>query len=540
MPISWSIAWTRFFRGQARLRESRNETFMTAVSTQTSSTASAVPRLQYLDNGRWVASSSARFGQVFNPSRGKAIAEVPFCTAEEVDRVVRSAADALEDWAAVPVVERVRVLFKFRQICLDRFDSLAACVTKEHGKTMPEAKASVQRGIEVIEFACGVPSLIMGSTLANIARNVDSETIRHPVGVCVGITPFNFPFMVPLWMFPIAIACGNTFVLKPSERVPMSANLLGEMMIEAGLPPGVFNIVHGDKTAVDALLTHPLVKAISFVGSTAVAQYVYETGTRNGKRVQSAGGAKNHLIVMPDADLEQAAAALQASAFGCAGERCMAGSVAVPVGNVGQDLVKRLTALGQSMKTGPTDGSDSPDMGPLITRQHQQRVAGYLDVAKSEGATVALDGRQVPAAKSDGFFVGPSIVDLVKPDMRLAKEEIFGPVLSVLPVQTIDEALKVARDCPYGNGASIFTNNGYAARQFKMHFNAGMIGINIGVPAPMAWFPFTGWNKSFFGDLHIQGMEAVYFYTQQKTIMTRWFESAKDSHHDPVWRSAKT
>ncbi|HEX4055032.1 MAG TPA: CoA-acylating methylmalonate-semialdehyde dehydrogenase [Tepidisphaeraceae bacterium] len=512
---------------------------MTAVSSA-SSAVKTTPRLPFLDNGRWVTSSSDRFGQVFNPSRGKAIAEVPFCTAQEVDHVIQSAAAALEGWADTPVVERVHVLFKFRQICLDRFDALATCVTREHGKTMPEAKASVQRGIEVIEFACGAPSLIMGDTLANIARNVDNETIRHPVGVCAGITPFNFPFMVPLWMFPIAIACGNTFVLKPSERVPMTSNLLGEMMIEAGLPPGVFNIVHGDKTCVDALLTHPLVKAISFVGSTSVAQYVYETGTRHGKRVQAAGGAKNHLIIMPDADLDQAALAVQTSAFGCAGERCMAGSIAVPVGDVAQDLVKRLTEIGQSMKTGPTDGSDSPDMGPLITRQHQQRVAGYLDIAAGEGARVALDGRQVPAARSDGFFVGPSIVDMVKPDMRLAKEEVFGPVLAVLRVKSIEEAISVARDCPYGNGASIFTNNGWAAREFKMKFNAGMIGINIGVPAPMAWFPFTGWNKSFFGDLHIQGLESIHFYTQQKTIMTRWFKSAGESHHDPVWRSGKS
>jgi malonate-semialdehyde dehydrogenase (acetylating)/methylmalonate-semialdehyde dehydrogenase len=467
------------------------------------------------------------------------IAEVPFCTAEEVDRVVRSAEGALKDWSAVPVVERVRVLFKFRQICLDRFEEIAKLVTREHGKTLAEAKASVSRGIEVVEFACGIPSLIMGSTLPNIARNVDSETSRHPVGVCVGITPFNFPFMVPLWMFPVAIACGNTFVLKPSERVPITSNLLGEILIEAGLPAGVFNIVHGDKPCVDALLTHPLVKAISFVGSTAVAQYVYETGTRHGKRVQSAGGAKNYLIVMPDADLKQAASAVQASAFGCAGERCMAGSIAVPVGDVAQGLVDQLTEIGSRMKTGPTDGADAPDMGPVITRQHQQRVTGYLDIATNEGGKVALDGRKISAAKSDGFFVGPSIVDFVKPEMKLATDEIFGPVLSVLRVKTVEEAMEAAKDCPYGNGASIFTSNGWAARQFKMNFNAGMIGINIGVPAPMAWFPFTGWNKSFFGDLHIQGMESVYFYTQQKTIMTRWFESAIESHHDPVWRSAK-
>jgi len=461
----------------------------------------------------------------------------PTGTAEEADAAVRAAHSALADWSAVPVVERARVMFKFREILIRRFEELARSVTREHGKTLAEARASVQRGLEVVEFACSVPTMIMGSSLANIARNVDSETTRHPVGVCVGITPFNFPAMVPMWMFPIAITCGNTFVLKPSERVPMSANLLGEMMIEAGCPAGVFNIVHGDKVVVDALLTHPLVKAISFVGSTAVAQYVYETGTRHGKRVQSAGGAKNHLIVMPDADLEQAAAAVQASAFGCAGERCMAGSVAVPVGKIAQPLVERLSEIGRRMRTGPTDTGADVDMGPLITRQHQQRVAGYLDVARGEGATVALDGREIPAAQSDGFFVGPSVVDHVKPGSRMWKEEIFGPVLSVVRVADIDEALNIGRSSEYGNGASIFTKSGWAAREFKLKFNAGMIGINVGVPAPMAWFPFTGWNKSFFGDLHIQGTEAVHFYTQQKTVMTRWFESADESHHDPVWKT---
>lgn len=500
----------------------------------------AIPKLPLLCAGKWIESKTDRWGDVFNPSRGTRIAQVPLCDAGEVNEVVKAAADALPGWADVPVVERARVMFKFRQICLDRFNDLAQCLTREHGKTLAEAKASVQRGIEVLEFACGIPSLIMGSTLANIAHNVDAETTRHPVGVCAGITPFNFPVMVPLWMFPIAIVCGNTFVLKPSERVPLSAQLLGELLIEAGLPPGVFNIVHGDKSCVDALLTHPDVAAISFVGSTTVAQFVYETAARNGKRVQSAGGAKNHLIVAPDADLDQAAAAIQASAFGCAGERCMAGSVAVPVGNIAQPLVDRLVKIGQSMKTGPTDSGEAVDMGPLITRQHQQRVAGYLDIARSEGATVALDGRAIAAANSGGFFVGPSVVDGVAKPMRLAREEIFGPVLSVLRVSGVDEAIAVARDCPYGNGASIFTNSGWIAREFKMRFNAGMIGINIGVPAPMAWFPFTGWNKSFFGDLHIQGAEAVHFYTRQKTIMTRWFASGKDSHHDPVWRQQKT
>jgi malonate-semialdehyde dehydrogenase (acetylating) / methylmalonate-semialdehyde dehydrogenase len=503
----------------------------------TATATESVTELPILVGGKWTNSSTRRFGDVFNPSRGKKIAKVPLCTAGEAERAVAAAAAALEDWKNTPPVERARVLFKFREILLAHSEEMALTVTREHGKTLVESRASVQRGIEVIEFACGTPSLMMGQTLANLARNVDGHTSRHAVGVCVGITPFNFPAMVPLWMFPIAIACGNTFVLKPSERVPMSANLLGKFFEEAGAPPGVLNIVHGDKEVVDALIKHPQVKAISFVGSTPVAKYIYETGCQHGKRVQSAGGAKNHLIIMPDADLDQAAAALAASAFGCAGERCMAGSIAVPVGGIAQELVDRVARVGQGMKTGPTDGGDTVDMGPLITSQHRQRVAGYLDIAAGEGAKVALDGRQVAAAKTDGFFVGPSVVDFVKPQTRLATEEIFGPVLSVLRVNDIEEALAIGRDCPYGNGASIFTNSGWAARQFVQHFNAGMIGVNVGVPAPMAWFPFTGWNQSFFGDLHIQGLEAIQFYTQQKTIMTRWFESSAQSHHDPIWKS---
>jgi len=498
-----------------------------------------ITKLPFLLANKWQSSSTSRYADVFNPSAGKVIAQVPLCTVEEANAAVAAAQAALPEWAATPVVDRVRVLFKLREVMLRRFEEIARTVTREHGKTLPESRASVQRGIEVVEFACGIPSLIMGQTLQNIARNVDSETTRHPVGVCVGITPFNFPAMVPMWMFPIAIACGNTFILKPSERVPMSSNLLGEMMVEAGCPAGVFNIVHGDKVVVDALLTHEHVKAISFVGSTAVAQYIYETGTKHGKRVQSAGGAKNHLLIMPDADLDQTAAALQASAFGCAGERCMAGSIAVPIGNIADPLVERLRDIGSKMRTGPTDNGGEVDMGPVISRQHQQRVAGYLDIALREGASVALDGREIPAASSEGFFVGPSVVDHVTPNMRLAKEEVFGPVLSVLRVDDLSEAIEVGRNCPYGNGASIFTKSGWAARQFKMHFNAGMIGINIGVPAPMAWFPFTDWNKSFFGDLHIQGTESIMFYTQGKTVMTRWFESADESHHDPVWKNKK-
>lgn len=486
--------------------------------------------------GRMEPASSKSRGQVFNPSTGRVQAEVPFATAEDVDRAVRAAADALPAWADTSPVERAQVLFRFRERLHARFEELAAIVTREHGKTIAEARAEMQRGIEMVEFACGMPSLLMGQCLEQIATNVDCETSRHPVGVCVGITPFNFPSMVPLWMFPVAIACGNTFVLKPSEKVPMSAMKLGELLTDAGCPAGVFNIVHGDKVAVDALLTHPLVRAISFVGSTGVAKYIYETGTKNGKRVQAAGGAKNHLIIMPDADLAQAVKALQASAFGCAGERCMAGSIAVPVGKIADGLVEGLCEVGKAMKVGPTDGATDVDMGPLITKDHRDRVAGYIDTARKEGAHVALNGldRDLP---KDGFLLGPSVVDRVAPTMKLAKEEIFGPVLSVVRANDLDEALAIGKGCEYGNGACIFTRSGWAAREFKRRFNAGMIGVNVGVPAPMAWFPFTGWNKSFFGDLHIQGVEGVQFYTQQKMTMTRWFKSASESHADPIWKT---
>ncbi|MGD9722009.1 MAG: CoA-acylating methylmalonate-semialdehyde dehydrogenase [Pirellulales bacterium] len=501
------------------------------------------PRAQTTDvpvfiGGRFESSASDRHGEVFNPSTGRVQAQVPLCTAEEIDRAVRAAAAALPAWSETPAVERARVMFRFRERLHGRFEELAALVTREHGKTLSEARAEIQRGIEMVEFACGIPSLLMGQAMENLAPNVDCETSRHPVGVCVGITPFNFPSMVPLWMFPVALVCGNTFVLKPSEKVPLSAMQLAELLAESGLPAGVFNVVHGDKIAVDSLLTHPLVRAISFVGSTGVARHVYETGTAHGKRVQAAGGAKNHLIIMPDADVEQAVKAIQASAFGCAGERCMAGSIAVPVGRVADDIVEGLCRAGKSMKVGPTDGGAEVDMGPLISAAHRDRVAGYLEVAQDEGAEVALDGRAFDLP-GEGFLLGPTVVDRVRSDMRLAREEVFGPVLSVMRTGDLDEALALGRQCDYGNGACIFTQSGYAARQFKRHFNAGMIGVNVGVPAPMAWFPFTGWNKSFFGDLHIQGTEGVQFYTQQKMTMTRWFHSAKESHADPIWKTKK-
>lgn len=494
-----------------------------------------LPVVPMLTKGKWETSSSQRFGEVFNPSSGKPIAKVPLCGANEVERVVQAADEAFPAWAETPVVERARVMFRFRDLLIRYTEELAQIVTREHGKTRAEANASVQRGIEMVEFACGIPSLIMGQCVQNIASKVDCETIRHPLGPCIGITPFNFPVMVPLWMIPVALTCGNTFILKPSEKVPLSAVRLGELLMEAGLPDGVFNIVHGDRECVEALLAHPRVAAVSFVGSTPVARSIYERGTRQGKRVQAAGGAKNHLIIMPDADLDQVAGAVMNSAFGCAGERCMAGSIALPVGKIGEALVTRLCRAAEALKVGPTDTAAAVDMGPVITREHRARVANYLDVAKQEGATVVLDGRQ-RRWESEGFLIGPSVVDQVRPGTKLATEEIFGPLLSVVRAETLQEALNLGQQCPYGNGASIFTNSGYAAREFKQRFNAGMIGINVGVPAPMAWFPFTGWNQSFFGDLHMQGTEGVAFYTRQKLTMTRWFASAQDVHHDPIWK----
>jgi malonate-semialdehyde dehydrogenase (acetylating) / methylmalonate-semialdehyde dehydrogenase len=485
-------------------------------------------------NGQLMTPTAAKHEAVFNPSTGQKIGSTPLCDNEVVDQAIDAAYRAGPAWANTPAVDRARVFFRYRAILETHFEELSALVTREHGKTLPEARAEVQRGVEMVEFACGLPSLLMGDCLPNIAGDVDAESVRHPVGVCVGITPYNFPNMVPLWMFPVAIVCGNTFVLKPSEKVPLSAMRLAELLHEAGLPVGVFNVVHGDRSCVERLLTHPKVAAISFVGSTPVAEYIYKTGTAHGKRVQAAGGAKNHLIIMPDADLDLTVKALAASAYGCAGQRCMAGSVAVAVGKAGDPLIDNLVGYAGKMRVGPTDGQENVDMGPVIRDEHRKKVASYLDIAQADGAHVALDGRMPDA--SAGFLIGPSVVDRVSPSMRVYREEIFGPVLSVVRANDLEEALAIGTQCDYGNGAVIFTRSGYAARQFKQHFNAGMIGINVGVPAPMAWFPFTGWNRSFFGDLHIQGTEGVHFYTRQKTTLTRW-PKADDSHLDPVWKT---
>jgi malonate-semialdehyde dehydrogenase (acetylating)/methylmalonate-semialdehyde dehydrogenase len=488
-----------------------------------------VPQTPILKAGRWEESNSERHGQVYNPSTGRVIAHVPLCCAEETSSVIDAAAAAAPQWGETPVTERARVMFRYRDLLEANFEKLAALITREHGKTFAESRAEVRRGIDMVEFACGIPSLIMGHTLPGIATDVDAEAVRFPVGVCVGITPYNFPVMVPLWMFPVALVCGNSFILKPSEKVPLSAVRLGELLMEAGLPEGVFSIVQGDRECVETLLTHPQVAAVSFVGSTSVARHVYEAATSAGKRVQAAGGAKNHLLILPDADLEQTVQATAASAFGCAGQRCMAGSVAVAVGSVADPLVESLIDHAGSLRVGPTDGIEEVDMGPLIRREHLQRVAGYLDVAADEGSRVALDGRK--NFDGDGFLLGPCVVDGVEPGTRLATDEIFGPVLSVIRVRNLEAALALGEACPYGNGASIFTRDGYTARQFKQRFNAGMIGINVGVPAPMAWFPFSGWNHSFFGDLHMQGSEGIQFYTRNKVTLTRW--SRPDNPQEP-------
>ncbi len=485
--------------------------------------------------GKWQVATSDTFEEVINPSTGRVIASTPMSDAAEVDRVVQGAAAALVQWTATPVIDRARVMFRYRMLLEQNFEQLARLITREHGKTLAESRAEINRGIEMVEFACAVPSLIMGERLPDIARDVDASSARHAVGVCVGITPYNFPAMVPMWMYPVAITCGNTFVLKPSEKTPLTVVRLAELLIQAGLPEGVLSVVHGGRACVDSLLTHPQVAAISFVGSTEVAQHVYRTGTAAGKRVQAAGGAKNHLVIMPDADMDQTVKALAASAYGCAGQRCMAGSLAIAVGGAADPLVDQLVRHASAMTIGPSEDDDGIEMGPLIRQEHRLRVADYLDIARSEGATVALDGRK--RSTGDGFLIGPSVVDHVTAEMRVAREEIFGPVLSIARVASIEQALAIGDRCKYGNGAVIFTQSGYAARQFQQHFNAGMIGINVAVPAPMAWFPFTGWNQSFFGDLHMQGREGIAFYTRQKVTLARWPQPC-DAHADPLWRSS--
>jgi malonate-semialdehyde dehydrogenase (acetylating) / methylmalonate-semialdehyde dehydrogenase len=486
-------------------------------------TTTLLPCPHYI-GGEWRNASSSGT-PVYNPSTGDVIAECPAGNAADVNDAVEAAWQAFPAWRETPAVDRARVFFRYRQLVEQNFDAICHSVSREHGKTFAEARGSVFRGLENIEYACGVPSLLFGDTLENIARNVDCETVLQPLGVCAGITPFNFPAMVPLWMYPLGIACGNTFVLKPSEKVPLTANLLGQLLEQAGCPKGVFNIVHGGRECVDTLLTHPKVRAISFVGSSPVARYIHETGTRHGKRVQANGGAKNYIVIMPDADVPKTVEALATAAFGCAGERCMAGSTAITVGKAAERLLPSLVDAARAIKVGRTDRpSPQPDMGPVITAQHRDRVVQLVAGGEEQGAKVIADGRgvKVPDAPR-GFYLGATIVDGVQASMTLAREEVFGPVLNVMRMDDLDAAIAQTNASAFGNGAAIFTNSGHAAREFKHRVKAGMVGINVGVPATMAMFPFSGWDDSFYGDLHIQGREAVQFYTQQKVVTTRWF-----------------
>ncbi|HYK88732.1 MAG TPA: CoA-acylating methylmalonate-semialdehyde dehydrogenase [Acidobacteriota bacterium] len=473
-------------------------------------------------DGKTVPAHASETTPVFNPSRGEVIAETPVCGDEDAHCAVLAAREAFPGWAATPPNDRCRILFRYHQLLESNFEALARQVVREHGKTFEEACGDVRRGIDVVEMACGIPSLLTGQHLDNVARAVDGTVTRQPIGVCAGITPFNFPAMVPMWMFPLALACGNTFVLKPSPKVPLTAIRLAELAAAAGLPHGVFNVIHGGKEVVDVLLRHPDVAAISFVGSTRIAKCIYETGAANGKRVQAAGGAKNHMIVMPDADMDATVSAIMGAAFGCTGQRCMAGSVAVAVGDIGDLLLERLSASAAALRIGPTDQDDSVAMGPMIDSSARDRVLHYLDLGVEEGAVLAVDGRNLVPRSGCGFFVGPSIFDHVKPGMRIARDEIFGPVLSLMRAPSLDDAIITANRSPYGNGAVIFTGDGAMAGKFAREVQSGMVGINVGVPAPMALFPFSGWNQSFFGDLHVQGQEGIQFFTRARVVLTRW------------------
>ncbi|MGZ5005768.1 MAG: CoA-acylating methylmalonate-semialdehyde dehydrogenase, partial [Chthoniobacterales bacterium] len=431
--------------------------------------------------GEWREIHGNGTSPVFNPSRGTTIAEVPMCGADVVDEAVQAAAHAFPAWRDTPAIERARLFFRYRQLIEENFDRICQSVSREHGKTLAEARGSVYRGIENIEYACAAPTLLMGDTLENLARGVDCETMLQPLGVCVGITPFNFPAMVPMWMFPLALACGNTFVLKPSEKVPLTVNLIIELLEKAGLPKGVLNVVHGGRECVDALLRHPKVKAISFVGSSPVAKYIFETGTQHGKRVQANGGAKNYIIVMPDADVSKTVEALSTAAFGCAGERCMAGSTAITVGKAADTVLPSLVEVARAIRVGPTDSAAQPDMGPVITAQHRDRVMSLVASGEKEGAKIIADGRGVKVSDApNGFFVGATIVDQVQKEMEIAREEVFGPVLNVMRMEDLDRAIEIANKSNYGNGTAIFTNSGKAAREFKNRVKAGMVGINVG------------------------------------------------------------
>jgi malonate-semialdehyde dehydrogenase (acetylating)/methylmalonate-semialdehyde dehydrogenase len=481
--------------------------------------------IKFYTNGNWEDAPGRTLHPITNPATGCVIAQVPYATADDVDRTARAAHAAFLKWREVPVVERVQVFYRYKDLLEKHAAEIARILSSENGKTVDDAAGSVRRAIQMVEVACGMPSLMMGQSLENVSKGIDCQSIRQPLGVCAGITPFNFPAMVPMWMFPFAIACGNTFILKPSEKVPLTPTRTAELLHDAGLPAGVYNLLHGSREAVDALLAHPLVRAISFVGSSPVAQYVYRTAAAHGKRVQALGGAKNHLVAMPDANVEKSVEAIMGSAFGAAGERCLAGSVLVAVGESGpllDALLRRVRGL--RLGDGAAPGTE---MGPLVTAEHRARVLGYIEKGVAEGAQLLVDGRERMhgdgAGGSGGYFLGPTVFDGVAPGMTIAREEIFGPVLSVIRVKDLDEAIALVNSSAFGNTTSIFTSDGKSAREYASRIEVGMVGVNVGVAAPMAFFPFSGWKNSFYGDLHAHGRDAVAFYTEQKVIMSRWF-----------------
>ena len=479
--------------------------------------------LQNYIGGRWTPSSATETQDVTNPARGVVIARTPLSTSTDVDAAVKAATAAFPGWSETPPVQRARTMFKFKALLEDHFEEIARIVTTEHGKTIDEARGSLRRGIECVEVACGAPSMLMGYALENVAAGIDCSAMRQPIGVCAAITPFNFPAMVPLWFLPFAVVSGNTFLLKPSEQVPLSVKRLFELLAQCDLPPGVVNLVNGGKEVVESLCTHPGIRAVSFVGSTPVARLVYQLGTHTGKRVQALGGAKNFIVVMPDADLDKSMPVIAESFYGCAGERCLAGAVLLPVGDAHKSTRDRLVDTAKHMKVG--DGLEPGiDMGPVISRRHRERVLGYVEKGVSEGAQLLVDGRSTAVMdRPDGFFVGPTVFDSVAPSMAIGNEEIFGPVASIHPVKDLDEAIKLMYTHPNANATSIFTSSGKAAREFAHKATASMVGVNIGVAAPMAYFPFGGARDSFFGDLKVHGRDAFEFYTDKKVTISRWF-----------------
>ncbi|MBO6782030.1 MAG: CoA-acylating methylmalonate-semialdehyde dehydrogenase [Alphaproteobacteria bacterium] len=488
--------------------------------------------LGHVINGEATNGGSGRTGPVFNPATGEQTAEVALANKADVDAAVAAAQAALPGWSATPPLRRARIMFRFNELILANEDELAEMITSEHGKTIEDAKGDILRGREVVEFACGIPHLLRGDFTEDVGTGVDAYSIRQPVGVCAGITPFNFPAMIPLWMFPLSIACGNTFILKPSERDPSCPIRLVELAKEAGVPDGVVNLVNGDKEAVDAILTHDGIDAVSFVGSTPVAQYIYSTAAEHGKRVQALGGAKNHMVVMPDADMDQAADALISAGYGSAGQRCMAVSVAVAVGDETADaLVERLVPKIQELKIGPGNG-EGIEMGPVVTKQAQERIFNLIDQGEKEGATLAVDGRGFQMqGYENGYFMGGTLFDNVTEDMSIYKEEIFGPVLSLVRSNDYESAVDLVNRNEYGNGTAIFTRDGDAARDFAERVQIGMVGVNVPIPVPVAYHSFGGWKRSLFGDMHMHGMEGVRFYTRQKAITSRWPKSGVREGH---------